>query len=186
EGLIIRRQGSGSYISTDAPRTAGLSRTIGVLVPSSTHYYPRVLAGIEAALSEASSRLVLACTYYDPSREERQIQSLLSSGIDGLILVPHLLTSPDPARRIEQLFSLPVPVVMLERRDFDTRVSDRSEYIRTDHEGGAYDAVVHLRTLGHERIGIIYRHENATGMWLRYGYEQAVRELSLPALPINI
>ncbi|MGC0273317.1 substrate-binding domain-containing protein [Pseudactinotalea sp. Z1739] len=185
DGLIVRRQGSGSYVSTDLRRGAGAMRTIGVLVPSATEYYPRVLAGVESALSGASARMVLASYHYDAVEEERDMASLLASGIDGLIAVPDLLSAPNTQEKIESLFDLPVPVVMLERRDFEARISDRSEYVCTDHAGGAYDAVRHLRTLGHEQIGLVCRHPNHTGNWVVQGYKDAVQDLALPALPID-
>lgn len=184
EGLIVRRQGSGSYVSAKLPRRTVPTRTVGVLVPSTAHYYPKVLAGIETALSQASARLLLACSHYDSAEEERDIVSLLDSGVDGMIVVPDLLFSADPRAKVERLFDLPVPVVMLERKDFQVRISDRSEYVRTEHEGGAYDAITHLQALGHERIGLVCRNPNPTGVWVQRGYEQAVADLSLPKLPI--
>lgn len=185
DGLIVRRQGSGSYVSTELRPGAGAMRTIGVLVPSTTEYYPRVLAGVESALSGASARMVLACYHYDAVEEERDMAALLASGIDGLLAVPDLLSAPDTQKKIESLFDLPVPVVMLERRDVEARVSDRSEYVCTDHAGGAYDAVSHLRGLGHERVGLVCRYPNPTGIWVVRGYKAAVQDLALPTLPID-
>ncbi|MGC0145081.1 substrate-binding domain-containing protein [Pseudactinotalea sp. Z1732] len=185
DGLIVRRQGSGSYVSTDPRAGAGAMRTIGVLVPSTTEYYPRVLAGVESALSGASARMVLACYHYDAAEEERDMASLMASGIDGLIAVPDLLSAADSQKKIEVLFNLPVPVVMLERRDTQARLSDRSEYVCTDHAGGAYDAVNHLRGLGHERIGLVCRYPNPTGIWVAQGYKAAVHDVALPTLPID-
>lgn len=185
EGLIVRRQGSGSYVADDLPQRSMPTRTIGVLVPSTAHYYPQVLAGIEATLSQASARLVLACYRYDLAEEERDMASLLDSGVDGLILAPDLLFARNPREKIERLFDLPVPVVMVERKDFETRLSDRSEYVRTEHEGGAYDAVAHLNALGHQRIGLVCRDPNPTGIWVMRGYEQAIVDMSLPRVPVE-
>lgn len=184
EGLIIRRQGSGSYVSAELPKRATATRTVGVLVPTTAQYYGSVLAGVEDVLSQASARLVLASSRYSAAEEERDIASLLSSGVDGLLLVPDLLFCSDPREKIDRLFNLPVPVVMLERRDFETRVSDRSEYVRTEHEGGAYDAVAHLHALGHERIALVCRNPNPTGVWVQRGFEHAIADMSLPKLPI--
>lgn len=184
EGLIIRRHGSGSFVTDALPRRAVTTRTVGVLVPTTAQYYGRVLVGIEDALSRASARLVLASSRHSAAEEESDIAALLASGLDGLILVPDLLHSPNPRLKIERLFNLPVPVVMLERRAFETRLADRSEYVRTEHEGGAYDAVTHLHALGHERIGLACRNPNPTGIWVQRGFEQAITDLSLPQLPI--
>lgn len=177
QGLIVRRQGAGTFVAQRSPY-AKERRTIGVLVPSTTLYYPRVLAGIESALSAASARLVLACSHYDVTREDSEIASLLETGVDGLLLVP-TLDIPDPAGRIEQLLALPAPVVLLERRLLDAGPEDRSEHVCTDHEGGAYDALAHLSRLGHTRIGLVCRAPNPTGNAVIRSYRRSAAGLGL-------
>lgn len=185
EGLVVRRQGSGTFVAPRLPATVS-TRTIGVLVPSTTEYYPRVLSGVDVALSEASAKLLLACSHYDSREEDGDIASLLDSGVDGLLLVPDLIEIADPDARLEQLLDLPVPVVLLERRLPQRGPADRSEYVRTDHEGGAYDAVMHLAALGHEQIGLVCRDPNPTGFWVQRGYERAVADLGHPQSPRDI
>ncbi|MPV38148.1 GntR family transcriptional regulator [Georgenia subflava] len=176
--LVVRRQGSGTFVAKTPPRSRD-TLSVGVLVPSTTQYYPQVLAGIETTLSGASARMMLACYHYDSSEEDRDIASLVDGGVDGLLLAPDLTTPADPAARLEELLRLPVPVVLLERRLFDAGPADRAEYVRTDHEAGAFDAVSHLATLGHERVALICRHPNPTGNWVVRGYNAAVTDLDL-------
>ncbi|AKU16384.1 GntR family transcriptional regulator [Luteipulveratus mongoliensis] len=181
QGLVVRRQGAGTFVAerTTPPR---VRRTVGVLVPSTTQYYPSVLAGIESALSAASARLVLACSQYDGAREDTDIASLLDSDVDGLLLAPTLHDIEDPQRRVAELMQLQVPVVLLERRPLDAGTEDRSEHVCTDHAGGAMDAVQHLVDLGHTRIGLVCRSPNPTGDQVLRGYREALARLSLPEL----
>ncbi|MFF1568675.1 substrate-binding domain-containing protein [Streptomyces sp. NPDC058293] len=181
EGLVERRQGAGSFARSVEPPSRPERRVIGVLVPDTAVYYPRVLQGIEKELAESGARLVLACSHYDPRTEETAIAELLSAGVDGLLLVPGLDASDDPARRARELLSLPVPVVLVERRLTAAGPGDPTEHVRTDHEGGAYDAVRHLHRLGHERQALVLRADGPTAAPLRTGFACAVADFGLPA-----
>lgn len=179
QGLVIRRQGAGTFVTPRDHREPPGRRTVGVLVPGTQLYYPRILQGIEEALSSAGVRMQLSTYHYDPAEEDRDLRFLLDSGVDGLLLVPTLLGVPDPGARAEQLMSLPVPVVLVERRLLDAGPGDRTEHICSDHRGGAYDAVRHLRALGHDRVALLTRSPNPTEVWVRLGYERAMTDLGL-------
>ncbi|MFE7708671.1 substrate-binding domain-containing protein [Streptomyces sp. NPDC057486] len=178
EGLVVRRQGSGTFVlPPDAPGTG--RALIGVLVPDTTFYYPQILQGIEEGLSTAGARLLLTCSGYDQEREARDVQDMLDAGTDGLLLVP-TLTGPEPADRyLARLAALPVPAVLVERRS--TSLSDTNEYVCTHHEAGAYDAVRHLAGLGHRSIGLVLRAPSPTAPPVIEGYRQAVHELGCSA-----
>lgn len=183
QGLVRRRQGSGTFV---APRAASLQQdtlTIGLLVPTTTLYYPKVIAGVEATLSANSSRMLLSCYHYEAAEEDKDIDALLAAGVDGLLLVPTLIGIADPVARAETLSNLGVPTVFIERRVLDSGPRDRTEYVRTDHAGGAFDAVEHLSSLGHSDIGLICRHPNPTSVWVVRGYQQATAELGLGEHP---
>ncbi|MER5963393.1 substrate-binding domain-containing protein [Streptomyces sp. NPDC002057] len=181
-GLVERRQGAGTFAAHRPERTGG-QRIVGVLVPDTTFYYPRVLQGIEKELAEAGARLVLACSHYDPDEEDAALARLLSAGVHGLLLVPGLHTAADPGRRAEELLALPVPAVLVERRLAAYGPGDPTEHVCTDHEGGAYDAVRHLRALGHERLGLVARTDAPTTAPIESGFARAVTDLALPGAP---
>ncbi|MEU6879542.1 substrate-binding domain-containing protein [Streptomyces sp. NPDC046712] len=187
-GLVERRQGAGTFAAQrpdgdGAP--AGDRRVVGVLVPDTTFYYPRVLQGIERELAAAGARLVLACSHYDPDEEDAAVGRLLSSGVHGLLLVPSLHTATDPGRRAEELLALPVPAVLVERRLAAYGPGDPTEHVCTDHEGGAYDAVRHLRALGHERLALLVRTDAPTTAPIESGFARAAADLGLHA-PLHV
>lgn len=179
EGLVVRRQGSGSFVSSPRQQVPRTRRTVGVLVPDTKLYYPRVLQGIEESLSAAGVGLQLATYHYDRAEEDRDLDFLLDSGVDGLLLVPTLTGIEDPAVRAGELMALPVPAVLLERRLIDAGPGDRTEHVCSDHLGGAYDAVLHLHRLGHERIALITRSRNPTGVAVALGFRRAMDDLGL-------
>ncbi|MFF2327349.1 MULTISPECIES: LacI family DNA-binding transcriptional regulator [unclassified Streptomyces] len=174
EGLVVRRQGSGTFVL--APDASGTGRAlIGVLVPDTTFYYPRILQGIEEGLSAAGARLLLTCSGYDQEREARDVRDLLDAGADGLLLVPTFTGPEQPDRYLARIAALPVPTVLIERRG--TSLGDTNEYVCTHHEAGAYDAVRHLAGLGHRSIGLVLRAPSPTAPPVIDGYRQATAEL---------
>lgn len=178
--LVVRRQGAGSFVTVDAKkREVRTRRTIGVLLPDTQLYYPRVLQGIEETLSDAGASLQLTTSRYDCAAEDRSIQFLLDDGVDGLLLVPMLTGIDDPVGRAHSLMNLPVPVVLLERSLIDAGAGDRTEHVCSDHQGGAYDAVDHLRRLGHDRIALMTRMNTPTEPAVVLGYRRAVQDLGL-------
>ncbi|MFF0557764.1 substrate-binding domain-containing protein [Streptomyces sp. NPDC004266] len=180
-GLVERRQGAGTFAAHRPERDRADRRIVGVLVPDTAFYYPRVLQGIEKELAAVGARLVLACSRYDPAEEDAAVERLLSAGVHGLLLVPSLHTATDPGRRAEELLALPVPAVLVERRLAAHGPGDPTEHVCTDHEGGAYDAVRHLRALGHERLGLVARTDAPTTAPIESGFARALTDLGLPA-----
>ncbi|MER7519608.1 substrate-binding domain-containing protein [Streptomyces sp. NPDC126499] len=180
-GLVERRQGAGTFAAPRTEEERPDRRVVGVLVPDTAFYYPRVLHGIEQELTAAGARLVLACSHYDPAEEDAAVERLLTAGVHGLLLVPTLHTATDPGRRAEELLALPVPAVLVERRLAAHGPGDPTEHVCTDHEGGAYDAVRHLRALGHRRLGLVVRSDAPTTAPIESGFARAVADLGLPA-----
>lgn len=179
EGVVVRRQGAGSFVAHIRPREERVRRRIGVLLPDTQLYYPRVLQGIDDSLSAAGATLQLATYRYDAKKEDAAIESLLDAGVDGLLLSPTMTEIDDPAGRADQLMRLPVPVVMVERSLIDAGPRDRTEHVCSDHRGGAYDAVQHLAALGHQRIALLMRERTPTGPAILSGYRHAIQELGL-------
>lgn len=178
-GLVERRQGAGSFVQPLERREERVRRTVGVLVPTTQSYYPRVLQGIEEGLSAARAGMQLAAYHYDETEERHDLQFLLDGGVDGLLVVPSLLGAADPQARVNALMSLPVPVVMVERHVMEGGPDDNSEYVCSDHAGGAYDAVRHLHALGHARIALVARSANPTVAAVTIGFESAMKTLGL-------
>lgn len=176
EGLVVRRQGSGTFVVP--PSAPGPGRAlVGVSVPDTAFYYPKVLRGIEETLSAAGARLLFACSGYDQQREAKDVADMLEAGVDGLLLVP-TLGGPEPAREyLARLAALPVPTVLVERRD--AALEGTNEYVCTHHEAGAYDAVRHLAGLGHRAIGLVLRDPSPTSGPVAEGFHQAAGERGL-------
>lgn len=183
--LVVRRQGAGSFVAERQPARRRSRFTVGVLLPDTQLYYPRVLQGIEETLSAQGVSLRLATYNYIPEREDSSIQFLIDAGVDGLILVPTLSGIADPQQRVRELTSLNVPVVLLERSLMDLGPGDRTEHVCSDHQGGAYDAVSHLRGLGHRNVALLTRSNTPTEPAIVAGYERAAADLGFAPLVLR-
>lgn len=180
--LVIRRQGAGSFVASPRPERRRTKFSVGVLLPDTQLYYPRVLQGIEETLSAHDVGLQLATYSYDPRREDAAIAKMLDAEVDGLILVPTLTGIDRPGARAQQLTRLGVPVVLLERSLMDLGPADRTEHVCSDHPGGAYDAVAHLMGLGHRSVALLTRSQTATEPGIVAGYLRAADDFGFAPL----
>jgi len=179
QDLVVRRRGAGTFVAERTARPGRSRHTIGVLIPDTQLYYGRVLQGLEEHLSSVGARLQLATYNYQPEREDAAIDQLIGDGVDGLILVPTLDAGSGAQQRVEHLTELPVPVVFMERSLAFEGPADRTEHVVSDHQAGAYDAVLHLHRLGRQRIGLVWRTQGATGDGVRAGYVAATEQFGL-------
>ena len=185
EGLVERRQGAGTFVIMQRfPTPQGRPR-IGVMVPSTTAYFPTVLQGVDLAARSAGASIELESSRYDARREGACIRKLVEAGVEGLLLTPSLAELDDSVERVQQLLDLPVPVVLMERSLPQDHPADRTEYVRTDYVGGGYDAVHHLHALGHRRIMLLLRAVSEPGDGVCAGYLRAIQDLGLPVLPVH-
>ncbi|WP_051716517.1 LacI family DNA-binding transcriptional regulator [Streptomyces sp. NRRL F-5727] len=182
EELVVRRQGSGTYVLAPESRPSSAAR-IGVIVPDTAFYYPRVLKGIEEEVTAAGARLAIVCSGYDRTRELRALEEMLDSGVDGLLLVPTLLGLDHPEAYLRRLAALRVPAVLIERRGGTP--GDTTENVCTHHEAGGYDAVHHLARLGHRAVGLVLRAPSPTAEPVTTGFRQAVHELGCHAVEFS-
>lgn len=182
DDIVQRRQGSGTYVLAQPSGIRLQRRFVGVLVPSTSYFYPKVIEGIERVLSPAGVRVILSSSEYNLEVEAEQTRQLLQAGVDGLLLVPNLHLMDDPGLFFTDLPELPVPYVLIERRPPNPTLDDATPYVCTNHQGGAYAAVRHLTELGHTRIGHLGRLRTGTADAVQAGFDAAITEFGLPVV----
>ncbi|MGY0021607.1 GntR family transcriptional regulator [Streptomyces sp. YJ-C3] len=179
DGTIQRRQGAGTFVCPRPGSAPMPRRLVGVLVPSTTYYYPRVVEGIQQVLREAGVSVLLASSAYDLDVERDELRGMRETDLDGLLLVPNLHLMPDPQDYVDDLRRLPVPYVLVERRPARPAPDDPTSYVRTDHAGGVCLALRHLYGLGHRRIGHLGRLATGTSDLVAEGFDGACAHLGL-------
>ena len=162
---------------TPQPAPPSAERTIGLLVPSATYYYPSVVAGVRTVASRRNTRIVIGLTQYDQPRDLQQIDELCATGASGLLIAStggHYLPPPT----LERLRATGLPFVLLERQPEDPY--EPCEFVVSDHRLGAFNALRQLHGLGHRSVGL-YLNETPTAPLIRDGYRHAVERLGLDA-----
>lgn len=124
------------------------SHTIGVVVPTIDNaIFSEAIQYLQRGLSQHNYTLLLAQSAYSPAEELREIQTLLSRGIDGLVLVGE---DHDPAI-FELVEQYRIPYVNI------WTYNPRSVYscIGLDNRQAGRQLASHLYELGHRNIGCV-------------------------------
>jgi LacI family transcriptional regulator len=136
------------YVPDGAARAlaSGKSMTIGAVVPTlDSAIFSRALQRMQATLSRHGFQLLIASHDYSPAAEAEATQTLLTRGIDGLMLVG----AQRPKSSWDMLRASGIAVVLTWCRD------DRFDSVVVDNEKAGRLAAQHLIELGHKRIGAV-------------------------------
>lgn len=180
-GLLARVHGGAiALTATRGPQAA--KALVGLVVPSTVAHFPDVVRGMEALAPALRVRLVLGVSHYRPDVEAAQVDRLLALGVTALAIAP--TTRGRTADELAAwLRSIPVPVVLVERRIDGTTSLSELDLVRTDHAHGAVLAAEHLHGLGHRRVALGVYDRTPTARHVRDGFATAVDRLGLDAGP---
>ncbi len=145
--------------------------TVGVLLNDLRNpWFIELLAGLTAALHVAGLGTVLADSHTDLRIGRRSVQTLVESGVDGLVVVGTTSES-DAVRAV----SATLPTVVAGTRE---PVLEHGDTVVDDDHAGAVLATEHLLALGHRRIAHL-RGPGLIGQLRRSGYQDALRVAGL-------
>lgn len=180
-GKLGRVHGGAIALRSDrGPQAA--QALVGVVVPSVVAHFLDTVRGMEALAPSLRVRLVLGVSHYRSELEVQQVDRLLALGATGLVLAPTTRDrSPDDLAA--WLGSIPVPLVLVERRIDSLTSLSELDVARTDHAHGAVLAVEHLARLGHRRVGLGVYDRTPTAPRVREGHATAVARLGLQPGP---
>lgn len=157
----------------------GKSGIWGILFPSiQSSFFPQVLEGIEEVVNEAGMTSFLGSYNMDLSLLRRQLASMASKRVEGLLIAPSGL--PGEKEILDQ-FVDQIPTVYL----LGVPPNVPWEHcIRVDNELGAYLGTKHLIQRGHKRIAFLDGPEHALVLKFRKnGWVRALEEAGLEADP---
>jgi len=155
----------------------GRSKTYGVIVPDlSNPFYPEFLLQFEDVLVEIDHELLLASTQSSQTKLISSVRRMLMRRVDGVVLMASELDT----RSVEPLLEHKIPIVTIDRR----RAQEGTGDVAIDFEDGYLKAVLHLRDLGHKRIGFIGGSEGILTSQIRLeAFQRALQLASLPYHP---
>ena len=179
EGLIQRRQGSGSRV-LDPKGAHQPQRTIAIITTNITDYiFPGVLREAEAVLSANNCSALLRATSNQVSQERRILLDLLSQKkIDGVLVEGTKTALPNPNLDLyRKLQARRIPLVFFHGgyRDLEGAVS-----VLDDNFNGGRQLVRYLASKGHTHIAGIFKSDDIQGHQRYAGFMDALLELKLP------
>ncbi|MGL4337449.1 MAG: GntR family transcriptional regulator [Turicibacter sp.] len=165
EGLIIRKQGSGTYVNNINLSAKQPSKNIGLVTTYLDDYiFPTIISGVEKVLSKNGYNTTIRLTRNKVNNEREQLLSLLKSDIDGLIVEATKSALPNPNIDIyKQFLSRQIPVVFI--NSYYTSLD--CNYVVVDDELGGEMATQYLLDQGHKKITGIFKYDDMQGN-LRY------------------
>jgi LacI family transcriptional regulator len=178
---VLRAAESLGYQPNPIARSLKTARTatVGLVIPDLTNpLFPPIVRGAEDVLNTAGYNAWIANTDNDPAREEKQVESLRSRQVEGLIVATARRHHPLLTRLHEQ----GVPMVLVNRRVDDLELPQ----VTADDAVGIELAVAHLASLGHRRVAHLAGPQNtSTGVARARAFRHAARDHGLsddPAL----
>jgi len=163
------------YVPNTLARSLRLRRTHTlalVLTDITNPFWTTVARGVEDTASDAGFNVIFCNTDESEAEQHKYLRVLLQKQVDGVLLVPARSTS-EPIEFIQEQRT---PVVVLDRRVPDAQ----ADVVRCDSEGGAYQLVRLLLSLGHRRIGMLSGPPGVSTAEDRIaGYRRALAEAGL-------
>jgi len=140
---VAKRLGYRQNMSARATRT-GKTGTIGFLVPDMTNpFFPSLAQAVFQRARHNGYSVFLAGTEGDPKQETESFRALVDRGVDGVVWFP--INDKSDVGDI----SSEIPTVVIDR------TIPGLECIQADYAQGGREAIRHLQSLGHTRIGIV-------------------------------
>ena len=152
----------------------GVDDTLGIVVPTiGDPFFAQMIDEIEQIVLPQGMNLLVASNSRDPKLERKVIDSLLARRVAGMIVTPF-------AADYGFLANLSTPVVFLDRHPEGIA----SGAVLVDDLEGSRQAVNHLASFGHRRIGLLVDDLSIkTSSQRQAGYLQALLELDLTVDP---
>ena len=182
DGLIEKRQGSGSHICrrSDSAGSDLSTRSIAVLTTYISDYiFPSILREVETVLSSNRCAPLLFATQNQVSNERKVLQTLLGlNKLDGILVEGTKTCLPNPNLDLYQkLIEQGIPLVFMNGNypELPNTVS-----VLDDNYGGSQELVRYLHRKGHRKIAGIFKSDDIQGHGRYAGYTDALRDLELP------
>ncbi|MBN1937257.1 MAG: LacI family DNA-binding transcriptional regulator [Anaerolineae bacterium] len=149
------------------------THTLALVVTDITNpFWTTVVRGVEDVAQKSGFNVILCNTDESEEKQDQYLDVLLQKQVDGILLVP-ACTNPKLCKWIQELTT---PIVVLDRRVPSVQV----DMVRGDSEGGAYQLVQYLLSLGHRRIAVLSGpKEISTAKDRIAGYCRALTEMGL-------
>ncbi|MFW2513333.1 LacI family DNA-binding transcriptional regulator [Demequina sp. SO4-13] len=153
----------------------GRSPVIGIAVPDiSDPFFASLVQGVDSVAAD-NSLITVVASVADEEFERERVEALLSRRLQGFVLAP---TSHDHSYL--EAWTAELPIVFVDRHP----VHLSADWIESDDDRGAHEAVRHLIELGHRRVAFLGDDMGVSTTTSRLdGYRRALRDAGLALDP---
>lgn len=153
------------------------SHIIGLVVPELSHnYFAAIVAGMDDTASQRGYITMLTQSYESPEREQKALDKLVDTCVDGILISPTKLTT-DPTQLVE-LLDEGLPLVLFDR----ALPGLETTRVTTDDVAGTKAATLLMAGKGARRIALLCGAASlSVSRHRREGYEAALTEAGLQA-----
>lgn len=148
-GVIYRLKGKGSFINEpQAPKRSRIIAMVFALQSIEDKSFAGWILGAQSYLSAHNYSLVVERVDMDAALAQEQITRLMNLGVDGFLFYLH---TPDDMLPLIDWVERQKPLVLIDRRSMLRTCT----YVGANNLDGGMQAVQHLLSLGHRRIGFV-------------------------------
>lgn len=150
------------------------SNIVALLVSDITNpFWTTVARGVEDVCHTRNLSVILCNTDEKQDKLDNYVNVLMQRQIDGFLLVP----TSDDTQLLHRIQKKGIPLVVVDRQVPSVQV----DMVRCDSEGGAFQLVNYLISLGHRRIGVIGGPPNISTSQQRIaGWHHALTQAGIP------
>lgn len=177
EGLIARKQGSGSYVTGLLPERE--KNHVAILLSTDTEYiFPALLGDLETLLSKEGYSVSVYITHNRTDVERTILQSLAEAPLRGLIAEPSRSGLPTPNFDLYEKLSAQGAHIVFFHGYYSNLPP--SSYVKDDNYAGGYTLGQFLINQRHRQIAGIFQLDTIQGQERHLGCTRAMLEAGLP------
>lgn len=175
EGYLIAMRGKGVFVAEDYKKKKAVNAdTIGVVVSDlAVSFHTEIVRGIEHEAEQNGYQMILGNNDNNAKKEEMYLRRFVGQGLNGIIVVTGRNSIRNKYfREIGRDIKLAIVDTFIKGAEAD--------YVTTDDERGACEAVKYLIGLGHRSIANLTGPGEVSTAYNRYeGYKRALREAGM-------
>lgn len=192
QGILMRQHGKQTYVNPQVdpaslclqlPTYMDGKKTIGVIFPELTIFFPKILASIEE-MATTRNYVLNVITNNSYEKEKNALDTMLKNKVDGIIITPFRSGEGPGLDNYERLIQIDIPFIMVGRPPFQLNC----DAVYCDDTYASFEAVNHFIHSGHRKILYLYHSysDQQANRERMDGYKRAVAEANIEPICLNM